>query len=130
MHDPQPDTNTDAHEGEHTMPDDDSDFFGAHCDPFAIFDDADKLLAFHEHHPEGYGIDTYPERADAERESFVEHIADAFRTLVNDGTVKPDLETRVYVYQRNYRAACICYRVTIFTDESGNFHITKHHRFA
>jgi hypothetical protein len=51
-------------------------------------------LAFHQHHPEGYGIDLH-----AERESFVEHIADAFRTLVNDGHIKPGIDTRIVIYQ-------------------------------
>jgi hypothetical protein len=33
--------------------------------------------------------DTYPERADAERESFIAHIADALRTLIGDDGLDP-----------------------------------------
>jgi hypothetical protein len=65
--------------------------------PNACSTGVNDIIAFHTNHPEGYGIDLH-----AERESFVKHIADAFRTLVDDGEVSPNRDTYITIRQNGH----------------------------
>jgi hypothetical protein len=108
------------------MPDDGFlDYLGIN---FVDFEhDTADTLAFHANDPEGYGIDdtepAQPVDSAVERESFVEHIADAFRALIKTGHVEPDT-TGIVIYQGDDSAGPDwCADITITRDGTG-YHVT------
>jgi hypothetical protein len=93
---------------------------GQHC----FTDDAQQ---FHANHPEGYGIELHSVVdgqyvvTDTNGDSFIEHIAVALRTLIDDGHIKPSSDAWITIYQDAERGDRIEWRASIdYTRASAN----------